>query len=149
MIIPVFIPYQGCPHKCIYCRQDKITSQPEDAVHGHDVQRVIEQARKSKKFPGSNYREVAFYGGTFTSLGFDKMEELLDSVSPYIYDGIVDSIRISTRPDEIDEKERQQRQPEPVEQPAIALLSTNDIAQVQAARCDQHSDDSEAHGDLV
>ncbi len=103
LIIPVFIPYQGCPHKCIYCRQDKITGRPEEAVRCSDVKETIEQAVKSKKFFGSDYREVAFYGGTFTSLGFDKMGELLDSVSPYIRDGIIDSIRISTRPDEIDE----------------------------------------------
>jgi len=45
---------------------------------------------------------MAFYGGTFTSLGFDKMSELLDAASPYIEKGIINSIRISTRPDEID-----------------------------------------------
>ena len=105
MIIPVFIPYQGCPHKCIYCRQDKITNRPEGAVHGSDVQLIIEQAINSNKFSASAFREVAFYGGTFTSLGFDKMSELLDSVSPYIRKGIIDSIRVSTRPDYID-KER-------------------------------------------
>lgn len=103
MIIPVFIPYQGCPHKCIYCRQDKITNQPEGAVHGSDVQKTIEQAINSNKFSASTFREVAFYGGTFTSLGFEKMGELLNSVLPYIRDGIIDAIRVSTRPDEIDE----------------------------------------------
>ena len=103
LIIPVFIPYLGCPHKCIYCRQDKITGQPEDTVHAEDVVRVIEQAKKSQKFKAADTREVAFYGGTFTSLGSEHMTELLGAVSGCIKEKSIDSIRISTRPDEIDE----------------------------------------------
>ena len=103
LIVPVFIPYLGCPHKCIYCRQDKITGQPERKIRAKDISGLIEQAKNSVKFNASQTREVAFYGGTFTSLGLEYMAELLDAVSEYIKTKSIDNIRISTRPDEIDE----------------------------------------------
>jgi histone acetyltransferase (RNA polymerase elongator complex component) len=58
----------------------------------------------SPKFDKARTREVAFYGGTFTSLGINYMTELLEAVSDYIKDTSIDTIRISTRPDEIDEE---------------------------------------------
>ena len=102
LIIPVFIPFLGCPHKCIYCRQDKITGQSEAKVRGKDISRLIEQAKNSKKFKTAHTREVAFYGGTFTSLETEYMKGLLGAVSDCIKLKSIDNIRISTRPDEID-----------------------------------------------
>ena len=49
--------------------------------------------------------------------------------------------------DEIDHEQRQQRQPEPVQQ--AALLGLHDVAQVQAAAGHQHADQREAHGDFI
>jgi len=103
LIIPVFIPYQGCPHRCIYCRQDKITGQREDKIRREGVESLIRKAKKSPKFMNARTREVAFYGGTFTSLGTGYMTELLGAVSGCIKDKSIDAVRISTRPDEIDE----------------------------------------------
>jgi histone acetyltransferase (RNA polymerase elongator complex component) len=93
----------GCPHKCIYCRQDRITGQSGNHVRAEDVTGLIDQAILSPKFKTAGSKEVAFYGGTFTSLGFEYMSELLGAVEPYIKGNLIDSIRISTRPDEIDE----------------------------------------------
>ena len=104
LIIPVFIPYLGCPHKCIYCKQDKITGRSENTVKAEDVAFLINQAKGSPKFKAAQYREVAFFGGTFTSLTTEHMKELLGAVSECIKDRSIDSIRISTRPDEIDEQ---------------------------------------------
>lgn len=104
LIIPVFIPYQGCHHKCIYCRQDKITGQPLKKVRPTDVVHLIEQAKRSPKFRSAGSREVAFYGGTFTSLGTEYMTGLLGAASKYIRDNTIDSVRVSTRPDEIDDR---------------------------------------------
>ena len=47
--------------------------------------------------------EIAFYGGTFTGLPYETMGELLGAVSPYLREGLVRSIRVSTRPDALDE----------------------------------------------
>jgi histone acetyltransferase (RNA polymerase elongator complex component) len=94
----------GCPHRCIYCKQDRITGQINKQIRANDVTGVIEQAIRSPKYKTAVSREVAFYGGTFTSLGTGYMAELLEAVHPYIKDKMIDSIRISTRPDEIDDK---------------------------------------------
>ena len=47
--------------------------------------------------------QVAFYGGSFTGLPLQRQEELLGAVRSFIDAGQVGSIRISTRPDYIDE----------------------------------------------
>ena len=45
--------------------------------------------------------QVAFYGGSFTGLPLDRQRELLAAVQPFIINGQVDGIRLSTRPDYI------------------------------------------------
>ena len=99
-IVPIFISNQGCPYRCIFCDQGKITG--ERKTDAKKVKEIIEVAKKSKKFKGKI--EVAFYGGTFTNLPLSYMKELLNAVRPYIEQGIVKEIRISTRPDSLDEK---------------------------------------------
>ena len=47
--------------------------------------------------------QAAFYGGSFTGLARPRQAELLEAVRPFIDDGRVGSIRLSTRPDYIDE----------------------------------------------
>ncbi len=104
LIVPVFIPFSGCPHKCIFCRQDRITGATNNHIRAKGVKELIEQAIRSPKHKTAASREVAFYGGTFTSLGTEYMSELLGAVEQYIKDNMIDSIRISTRPDEIDDR---------------------------------------------
>src|SRR5699024_9215631 len=48
--------------------------------------------------------ELAFYGGSFTGIGFDLMRYYLEEVKTYIKKGQIDSIRISTRPDYINKE---------------------------------------------
>jgi hypothetical protein len=45
---------------------------------------------------------VAFYGGSFTGLPAGRQEELLGAVRPFLDQGRVQTIRLSTRPDYID-----------------------------------------------
>ncbi|MFC1535328.1 elongator complex protein 3 [Thermodesulfobacteriota bacterium] len=104
LIIPIFIPNQGCPHQCIYCQQEKITDQSKTSVNGLYIKQILDKAKKSVHFSSSKEREVAFYGGTFTNLPFSRMRELLEAVNPYLNQGLFRSIRVSTRPDEIDGK---------------------------------------------
>jgi histone acetyltransferase (RNA polymerase elongator complex component) len=101
-IVPVFIPNEGCPHQCLFCEQEKITSERRRHIDGPSVRMTIEQALHSRKFDSRN-AELAFYGGTFTSLETDRMNELLDAVAPYLRKGLFGSIRVSTRPDSLDE----------------------------------------------
>ena len=31
-IIPLFVPQEGCPHKCVFCNQDRITGSKESVT---------------------------------------------------------------------------------------------------------------------
>ena len=48
--------------------------------------------------------QIAFFGGTFTGLPMDEMRGYLEAARPYLLSGDVQGIRISTRPDSIDEE---------------------------------------------
>lgn len=100
-IVPVFIPNQGCPHRCIFCEQRKISSQKKRSMDGAGVTRIIEDGLRSKKFDPT-HAEVAFYGGTFTSLDPGTMAELLNAAAQYLKKGLFCGIRVSTRPDALD-----------------------------------------------
>jgi len=102
LIVPVFIPNQGCPFRCVYCEQERITSQSSRPVDGKQIEAVLDRAIRSKNFGVAKNREVAFYGGTFTNLPFSRMCEALEAVAPYIREGFFHSIRVSTRPDRLD-----------------------------------------------
>jgi len=57
----------------------------------------------SRTFDPARNPEVAYYGGTFTGLPVERMKQLLEGVAPYIEAGQISSVRVSTRPDFIDE----------------------------------------------
>ncbi|MDD6188051.1 MAG: radical SAM protein [Clostridiales bacterium] len=96
-IIPIFVPHLGCPNDCVFCNQRKISGSlvPAD---GDTVRRTLEEAR--------NYTpagaELAFYGGSFTAIPAEQQRELLEAARPYMKEGFVAEIRVSTRPDRID-----------------------------------------------
>lgn len=102
MIVPVFIPHLGCPHRCIFCQQEKITSRQGPPVGADEVKFIIEQALASPHFSPLAGNEIAFYGGTFTSLPVPFIQELLEATVPYLDKGLFTGIRVSTRPDAID-----------------------------------------------
>jgi histone acetyltransferase (RNA polymerase elongator complex component) len=104
LIVPIFIPNQGCPHRCVFCDQEKITSQPARPMDGQTVRELLDQARRSGSFSRRKHREIAFYGGTFGNLPEKTMRELLGVVAPYLREGIFHSVRVSTRPDSLDGK---------------------------------------------
>lgn len=98
--IPVFIPHEGCPHTCIFCNQKKITG-VNTSVSSGDVRRIIEDYLKV--LPSNNrYVEIAFFGGSFTGLPLDVQEEFLKTADEY--SKYTDGIRMSTRPDYINDE---------------------------------------------
>jgi len=103
LIIPIFIPHQGCPHRCIFCQQKTITNLSETRTTPDDIRNTIELAIKSKHVLNQKPKEVAFYGGTFTSLPTASMTKMLGAARPFIEKGIIQSIRLSTRPDSLGE----------------------------------------------
>jgi histone acetyltransferase (RNA polymerase elongator complex component) len=48
-------------------------------------------------------RQIAFYGGSFTSIPRERQDAYLEVCQPYVRRSRVDSVRISTRPDEVSE----------------------------------------------
>ena len=106
LVIPIFIAHQGCPHLCIFCDQHTITGHSvlEDGpVSPATVKETIDQWLEHPRKKQRNDVQVAFYGGSFTGLPMERQKDLLDAVKSYIDNGQVNSIRISTRPDYIDE----------------------------------------------
>lgn len=99
-IIPIFVPHYGCRHRCIFCDQKKITAQIAPVTPAR-VSEVI-----NRTLDGITQRrrvEVAFYGGSFTALGLDMQSSLLEPAYDALTAGKIQSIRLSTRPDAIDE----------------------------------------------
>lgn len=103
-IIPIFIPHQGCSHRCVFCQQRTITNASEELCTPDDITTAIKLALGSKRFASHTPKEIAFFGGTFTSLPTASMEGMLRAVKPFMRAGTIGAIRLSTRPDSIDEE---------------------------------------------
>ena len=102
-IIPIFLLYLGCPHDCVFCNQKRITGL-STSMTSEKADNIIKDHLKT--IPSKNrFLEIAFYGGSFTAVDVKAQAELLEVAYKYKREGMVDRIRLSTRPDYIDEKE--------------------------------------------
>ncbi|MBQ3023490.1 MAG: radical SAM protein [Clostridia bacterium] len=98
MIIPIFVPHEGCPNDCAFCNQRTISgknSAPSIIEARNVIEAHLESADKKAK-------QIAFFGGSFTGIDVKKQNEYLSLALEYIKKGVVESIRLSTRPDYID-----------------------------------------------
>lgn len=95
-IIPIFLPYAGCKHRCVFCDQLGATGEAKRPSPEEIKNKIANYLKTSKEY------EVAFYGGTFTGLPKEVQKIYLKTVSEWFGKGIK-FIRVSTRPDEIDE----------------------------------------------
>jgi len=100
-IIPIFVPHEGCPHECVFCNQNSITgtSIKVDAVY---VEQTINEYLKTIKGEDAII-EVSFFGGTFTAIKTEKQIELLTVAKRFKDNNKIKFIRLSTRPDYIDD----------------------------------------------
>ena len=98
MIIPIFVPHEGCPNDCAFCNQRTISGK-SSAPSVADAQKIIEDYLSSG---GGHAEQIAFFGGSFTGIDTEKQNEYLSLAQSYIISGSVKSIRLSTRPDYID-----------------------------------------------
>lgn len=98
--IPVFIPHLGCPNQCVFCNQRAISEHQEfsEARVRDEIEQVLSTLTQSDQ------AEIAFFGGSFTGIDRDLMCRLLDLAQTYVDGGRVESIRLSTRPDYIDDE---------------------------------------------
>lgn len=100
--ISIFVPHIGCPNRCSFCDQRSITGSCR-APRPDDVIEAVRNAVKSKKYDPEN-TEIAFFGGSFTAINRTYMTHLLEAAATFVESGVVSGIRISTRPDAIDDE---------------------------------------------
>jgi len=100
LIVPFFIRNRGCPHRCVFCNERMIAGNA-DAVTEAGMNETVKSyiTGSSRKYDRA---EIAFYGGSFTGMAAEEQMELLRMAGALINKGVVHSIHISTRPDDID-----------------------------------------------
>lgn len=102
-IVPVFLPFFGCPRRCIFCSQEAQTGRR--APGPSDIAPLLAEARahlEQRAARGLPPAELAFYGGTFTALPAEALAACLDFAEAMRSAGLVSSFRCSTRPDCVD-----------------------------------------------
>ncbi len=100
--IPLFIPEKACPFQCIFCDQRKITG-VEDSLQIKEFETQIINYLSTIPTENSSVL-LAFFGGTFTGISLKEQEEYLQMAKPFIDSGQIAGIRISTRPDYINQE---------------------------------------------
>lgn len=76
-IFPLFIPFAGCPHTCIFCAQEsqtgrgKMSAAKAVAQAKNDFPLFLERCR-------GDLIDMAFYGGTFTAINEEDFRLCLD-----------------------------------------------------------------------
>lgn len=98
-IIPIFVPHEGCPHDCVFCNQNSITG-TSTKVNAEMVKKIVDDYLKTIPLE-ERVLEISFFGGTFTAINIVKQRELLSIAKQYKDQGLIDFIRLSTRPDYI------------------------------------------------
>ena len=102
-IWPVFMPFMGCPSKCIYCSQDRQTGTGSKSLSEiyQDLEREIPAFFTQKE---RDPLELAFFGGTFTALPFEWQQRFISLAAEFKRHGYLTKVRCSTRPDCVDAK---------------------------------------------
>lgn len=100
--IPIFVPHIGCPYNCVFCNQNKIT-EIDHELKNSEIEDIIEKYLETVERENT-FVEVAFFGGSFTGISSKKQENYLEIANKYLKEGLIDGIRISTRPDYINDK---------------------------------------------
>lgn len=100
--IPIFVPHKGCPFDCVFCNQKRITGSVRE-VTPQDAANTIREYLKT--IPDDDrVVEAAFFGGSFTGIPIDEQTALLQAAYEFKKNGLIDGIRLSTRPDYISEE---------------------------------------------
>jgi histone acetyltransferase (RNA polymerase elongator complex component) len=97
-VYPIFLPFAGCPHRCLYCRQQDVG--PAQEPPGPGAVRTWLDAALPRQGDG----QIAYYGGTFTLLPESLQDAYLEAARKMIAAGRAAGIRISTRPDALDDR---------------------------------------------
>ena len=131
LIIPIFIPQEGCRHRCVYCDQPTITGASQTPWNRNSIRQYVQS------YLTPHHRrpvQLAFYGGSFTLLSESYQRLLLESVQEFLRQGHVHSLRLSTRPDGIEDKNLRFLQTMGVKTIELGAQSLNDRVLAASAR---------------
>jgi histone acetyltransferase (RNA polymerase elongator complex component) len=145
LIIPIFIPQEGCRHRCVYCDQPAISGASQAPWNRHSIHQYVQS------YLTPHHRQpvqLAFYGGSFTLLSVARQRFLLESVQEFIQRGQVHSLRLSTRPDGIEENNLRFLQTMGVNTIELGAQSLNDRVLAASARGHSSREIYEATGKL-
>lgn len=112
-IFPLFMPFAGCPTRCVYCAQDLQTGHPDSVKptktsptpNVSPAQATLDEQLFSPALAALRQRtkstELAFYGGTFTALAPAIRQACLAFFTQCRAENLVVAGRCSTRPDAV------------------------------------------------
>lgn len=98
--IPIFVSHQGCPNDCIFCNQKKITGVYSKEKYEDirlKIKKYLDTAAEESEI------EISFFGGSFTGINIEEQNMYLLVANEFFYDKRIKGIRLSTRPDYIDD----------------------------------------------
>lgn len=121
-VVPLFLPFRGCPVRCVFCAQDvqtgladahppqsshreSSTGQPPIPQVDKSIAEVLNEARQNlrqRHDAGQPPAELAFYGGTFTALPENELSACLAMAHEALEQDWISTFRCSTRPDRVD-----------------------------------------------
>ncbi len=96
--IPVFVTHEGCPNTCLFCNQRTISGKTKFSLE--KVREEIDAHLST--LCGECEVQIAFFGGSFTAIERNLMLSLLEISDGYVERGLVKSVRLSTRPDAVE-----------------------------------------------
>lgn len=106
VVIPFFLPYAGCPHRCLFCAQEKQTGHKEKMTSlalSESFARFLCKISAIKTQHGNDVSpDLGFYGGTFTLLPPTDQLAFLQAAKRYKKNGMIHDVRCSTRPDALE-----------------------------------------------
>lgn len=95
-LLPVFLPFAGCPGRCVFCDQHVQTGLGEIGLEAALADLAVRLSREKGPYG------LGFFGGTFTGLSLAWQERFLDLAARFMGpEGLV-HLRLSTRPDRVD-----------------------------------------------
>ena len=99
--VALFVPHEGCPHQCSFCNQRHIAGKVDPLTPDQVVaacNRAAQQVARGRQM------EIAFFGGSFTAIAREQMVALLQAAYPFVQQGVFEGIRVSTRPDAVNQE---------------------------------------------
>lgn len=88
---------EGCKNRCIYCNQNQLKGQERKESFDENFAKYLGYTKNIN----AREIEVAFFGGTFLKLPYERQFELLTKAKELKNRGVISKIRISTTPDSV------------------------------------------------